>query len=237
MTAATVLTQDLTRTYGSGQRAVRALRELDLDIAAGEAVAVVGASGSGKSTLLHLLGGMDRPDSGTIEVDDLRVDRLRGKALDRYRRSVGFVFQRFNLLPALSALDNVLSPVLPRHTDFDKSARARELLTAVGLDGRHSAVPGKLSGGEQQRVAIARALIQHPSLLLADEPTGNLDSTTGEAILKLILDLREQRDMTVMIVTHDNSVAAQCERVITLADGQITDSTIFIGSRHSQSPT
>ena len=231
MPAATVRTQGLVRTYGSGQRAVNALRGIDLEIVAGEAVAIAGASGSGKSTLLHLLGGMDRPDSGTIEVDGDRVDRLRGKALDQYRRSVGFVFQRFNLLPALSALDNVLAPVLPRRVTFDKTARARELLAVVGLDERRNAVPGKLSGGEQQRVAIARALIQEPKLLLADEPTGNLDSTTGDEILQLILELRAQRDMTVIIITHDHSIAARCERVITLADGQITDSTPVLGPR------
>jgi putative ABC transport system ATP-binding protein len=230
MPAATVLTQGLVRTYGSGQRAVHALRGIDLEIAAGEAVAIAGASGSGKSTLLHLLGGMDRPDSGTIEVDGDRVDRLRGKALDQYRRSVGFVFQRFNLLPALSALDNVLAPVLPRRVAYDKTARARELLAVVGLDERRNAAPGKLSGGEQQRVAIARALIQEPTLLLADEPTGNLDSTTGDEILQLILELRAQRDMTVIIITHDHSIAARCERVITLADGHITDSTPVLGS-------
>jgi putative ABC transport system ATP-binding protein len=230
-TAATVRTQGLVRTYGSGPRAVHALRGIDLDIAPGEAVAVAGASGSGKSTLLHLLGGMDRPDAGTIEVDGERVDRLRGKALDQHRRRVGFVFQRFNLLAALSALDNVVAPVLPRRVTFDKTARARELLAAVGLDERRNALPGKLSGGEQQRVAIARALIQEPALLLADEPTGNLDSATGDEILQLILELRAQRGMTVIIVTHDHSIAARCERVITLADGHVTDSTAVSGPR------
>jgi putative ABC transport system ATP-binding protein len=149
------------------------------------------------------------------------VDRLSGADLNQYRRKIGFVFQAFNLLPVVTALDNVLAPVLPRRTDFDKPARARELLAAVGLGGRERSVPAELSGGEQQRVAIARALINRPHVLLADEPTGNLDSATGREIVDLLLRLRRDDGMTLIVATHNAEVAASCERVVGLQDGRI----------------
>ncbi|MFE7855304.1 ABC transporter ATP-binding protein [Streptomyces sp. NPDC101209] len=195
-----------------------ALDAADLRIESGTAVALTGPSGSGKSTVLHLLGGMDRPSDGTVEVDG---EELTPRRLDAHRRRVGFVFQRFHLLPALTVLDNVLAPVLPRRVDFDRQARAKELLEAVGLAERADALPSELSGGQQQRVAIARALINRPGLLLADEPTGNLDSATGRDIVELLLSLRERYGTTLLVATHDVEVAANCDRIVRLHDGRI----------------
>lgn len=195
-----------------------ALDAVDLRIEAGTAVALTGPSGSGKSTVLHLLGGMDRPTEGEVTVDG---EELTSRRLDAHRRRVGFVFQRFHLLPALTVLDNVLAPVLPRRVDFDRQARARELLDAVGLADREDALPSELSGGQQQRVAISRALINRPGLLLADEPTGNLDSVTGREIVDLLLSLRERYGMTLLVATHDTEVAANCDRIVRLHDGRI----------------
>ncbi|MFF4399675.1 ABC transporter ATP-binding protein [Streptomyces sp. NPDC001480] len=197
---------------------VTALDAVDLEIEDGSAVALTGPSGSGKSTVLHLLGGMDRPDEGTVVVEG---KELTARQLDAHRRRVGFVFQRFHLLPALTALDNVLAPVLPRRVDFDRRARAGELLEAVGLTERANALPSELSGGQQQRVAICRALINRPGLLLADEPTGNLDSATGREIIDLLLSLRERYGMTMLVATHDAEVAANCDRIVRLGDGRI----------------
>ncbi len=163
--------------YGiSKTQLVSAAADVTLSVGPGEFIALTGASGSGKSTLLHIIGAIERPDSGTVLVDGVTVTGLRGGALAAYRRSVGFVFQRYNLLPALTALDNVIAPVLPYRTGWDKRDRGRELLAAVGLAGREASLPARMSGGEQQRVAIARALVNTPRVLLADEPTGNLDS-------------------------------------------------------------
>ena len=199
-----------------------AVNDVSLSIDGGVAVALTGPSGSGKSTLLHLIGAIERADRGTIEVGGQRVTDLSRRALASYRRGVGFVFQRFHLLPTLTALDNVMAPVLPFRTDFDKAARARELLAMVGLADRTSALPSRLSGGQQQRVAIARALINRPRLLLADEPTGNLDSHTGGAIVDLLLRLRDAQGMTLIVATHDADIAARCDRAVHMRDGQLT---------------
>src|SRR5689334_12360348 len=161
---------------------------------------------------------MDRPDEGTVVVDG---KSLTNRQLDAHRRRVGFVFQRFHLLPALTVLDNVLAPVLPRRVDFDRRERATELLEAVGLADRADALPSELSGGQQQRVAISRALVNRPGLLLADEPTGNLDSVTGREIIDLLLSLRERYGMTMLVATHDPEVAANCDRIVRLHDGRI----------------
>jgi putative ABC transport system ATP-binding protein len=210
----------VSRVYGS----VRALDDVSVEIEADSAVALMGQSGAGKSTLLHLVGGMDVPDTGEVLIDGIPLPRRR---LDRHRRRVGFVFQRFHLLSALSTLDNVLAPVLPYRVEFDRGARARELLEAVGLDGRERALPGELSGGEQQRVAIARALIGHPPLLLADEPTGNLDSVTGREVMDLLASLRHRFGMTMIIATHNPELAASCDRLIRLRDGSVvSDETL-----------
>jgi len=205
---------------------VLALDGVSLDIPAGQAVAVTGRSGSGKSTLLHLAGAMDVADSGTITVGERDLGALSSAQRAVFRRGIGFVFQRFHLLPALTACDNVVAAVLPFRTGFDKRARAIELLAAVGLAGREHDLPAKLSGGHQQRVAIARALIGDPGVLLADEPTGNLDSATGADVLALLAELRRVRGLTLLLATHDPAVAASCERVIRLSDGRIVDDAL-----------
>jgi putative ABC transport system ATP-binding protein len=216
--------------YGiSKTQLVSAAADVTLSVGPGEFIALTGASGSGKSTLLHIIGAIERPDCGTVVVDGVTVTGLRGGELAAYRRSVGFVFQRYNLLPALSALDNVIAPVLPYRTGWDKRDRGRELLAAVGLAGREASLPARMSGGEQQRVAIARALVNSPRVLLADEPTGNLDSRTGGEILGLLGRLRESRGMTVLIATHDPQIAARCDRLIRLQDGAVTDDLDLTG--------
>jgi putative ABC transport system ATP-binding protein len=207
---------------GQGQR-VMAADDVTFTVAAGEFVALTGASGSGKSTLLHMIGAIERPDSGTIVSNGVEVTALRGAALADYRRTVGFVFQRYNLLPALTALDNVLAPVLPYRTSWNKRERATELLAAVGLAGRERSLPSRMSGGEQQRVAIARALINTPPLVLADEPTGNLDSRNAAEIMDLLARLRDEYQTTVLLASHDPQVAARCERLIRLRDGAVVD--------------
>jgi putative ABC transport system ATP-binding protein len=212
------------KAYSAGNdRLVRAADDVTLTIGAGAFIALTGASGSGKSTLLHLIGAIERPDTGTIRRGGTNVTALRGAGLAAYRRTVGFVFQRYNLLPALTALDNVLAPVLPYRTTFSKKERARDLLAAVGLAGREHSLPARMSGGEQQRVAIARALINTPTLLLADEPTGNLDSANATEILQVLARLRAERGMTIILASHDPQIAAQRERLIRLRDGAVID--------------
>ena len=214
----------VSKSYGTAkEKQITAAHEIELTAAAGGLVALTGASGSGKSTLLHLIGAIERPDSGTIASNGTEVTALRGGALAAYRRTVGFVFQRYNLLPALTALDNVIAPVLPYRTGWDKREKGRELLAAVGLAGRERSLPSRMSGGEQQRVAIARALVNTPSLVLADEPTGNLDSRNAAEILDLLLRLRETNKMTIIIATHDPQIAARCERIVRLRDGSIVE--------------
>ena len=212
------------KSYGiSKDQRVQAADNVSLEFMPGTFLALTGASGSGKSTLLHMIGAIERPDSGTIISGGTEVTTLRGGALAAYRRTVGFVFQRYNLLPALTALDNVIAPVLPYKTTFDKRERGRSLLAAVGLAGREHSLPAKMSGGEQQRVAIARALINTPAVLLADEPTGNLDSANATEILRLLTELRAEHQMTVVLAPHDPQVAAHAERLIRLRDGAVTD--------------
>jgi putative ABC transport system ATP-binding protein len=202
-----------------------ALDDVSLAIDGGIAVAVTGPSGSGKSTLLHVIGALERPDAGTVMVGGQDLGGLSRGASAKYRRRVGFVFQNFNLLPAQTVIDNVMVPVLPYRVNFDKQERARALLAEVGLEGREHSLPSRLSGGQQQRVAIARALINRPRIVLADEPTGNLDSRTGADIVELLLGLRADRDVTVVIATHDDAVAACCDRVLRLVDGRLVTTT------------
>lgn len=214
----------VTKTFQLGPDVrLAAVDDVSLTVEAGSLVALTGPSGSGRSTLLHLVGAIERPDTGHITVQGTDITTLTRRGLADYRRSIGFVFQRYNLLPALTALDNVMAPLLPYRASFDKGARARELLAAVGLGGREHSLPSRLSGGQQQRIAIARALINQPQLLLADEPTGNLDSRTGDDILNLLLDLRHDRGMTVLVATHDPRIATRCDRLIQLGDGKVLD--------------
>jgi putative ABC transport system ATP-binding protein len=206
-----------------GKRKVMALERLDLHIGRGEMVSIVGPSGSGKSTLLNLIGGLDRPTEGEIEIDGETLSALSDDGLTRVRRDkIGFIFQFFNLLPTLTSLENVSLPLHLRGWPRAKiDERARELLELVQLTARLEHLPDELSGGERQRVAIARALSIFPPILLADEPTGNLDTYTGTEILKLIHDLHDRLGSTVLIVTHDQTVAESCPRSISLRDGHI----------------
>jgi putative ABC transport system ATP-binding protein len=206
-----------------GKRQVTALDHIDLHIAKGEMVSMVGPSGSGKSTLLNLIGGLDRPTSGDVELDGQALAQLSDDELTRVRRDkIGFIFQFFNLLPTLSCVQNVSLPLHLRGWPRKKAeARAQELLELVKLGRRVEHLPDELSGGERQRVAIARALSIYPPILLADEPTGNLDTTTGAEILKLIHDLHEQLGSTILMVTHDPSVAQSCSRTIHIRDGKV----------------
>ncbi len=215
--------KELCKSFVTLDTTVVAADGIDLRIAAGSVTALTGPSGSGKSTLLHMIGALERPDSGSITVLGQTITDLASKDLAAYRRRVGFVFQRFNLLPTLTVLDNVLAPVLPFRPGPDVRDRARELLAAVGLEGRDNTLATRMSGGQQQRVAIARALIAEPALVLADEPTGNLDTTTGNEIVDLLLGLREQHDTTLIIATHDPDLAARCDRAIHLRDGTLQD--------------
>jgi putative ABC transport system ATP-binding protein len=208
-----------------GKRTVTALERVDLDIARGEMVSIVGPSGSGKSTLLNLIGGLDRPTEGELAIDGAKMSTLSDDQLTRVRRDkIGFIFQFFNLLPTLTSLENVALPLHLRGWPRAKiEARVRELLHLVQLGHRLDHLPDELSGGERQRVAIARALSVYPPILLADEPTGNLDTATGVEILKLIHDVHSRLGSTVLIVTHDASVAESCERTLRIRDGRIVE--------------
>jgi putative ABC transport system ATP-binding protein len=211
----------LTRDYPAGERSLTALDHVDLDVTAGALVAITGPSGSGKSTLLHVIGGMDGLTSGTLRVGDTQLDELPPRKLVNYRRKVGFVFQRFHLLPALTAADNVAAPLLPYQAGKALQRRALELLEQVGLGDRGDALPSQLSGGEQQRVAIARALIVDPPLLLADEPTGNLDSATGATIIELLIEMQGRTGATLLVATHDPAVDARCDVHLAIRDGKM----------------
>jgi ABC-type lipoprotein export system ATPase subunit len=219
-----IIARDLGRTYRIGKRSLNVLRGVNLEVARGDFLALRGASGAGKSTLLHLLGGLDAPDAGEISFAGKNLAKLTAAKLSTFRNfKVGFVFQAYHLLPELTALENVCLPArIARVSVADAAKRGRELLARVGLGERVEHRPNELSGGEQQRVAIARALINSPELLLADEPTGNLDSKTGGEIIELLKGLRVEKQTTLIIATHDARVAAHAERVIELADGRIT---------------
>jgi len=218
--------RSVSRTYTLGGAQVHAVREVDLTLSAGESVAIVGPSGSGKTTLLQLLGALDRPTAGELLFEDRDIGRLGDRALSQLRLEVlGFVFQQFNLIPTLTAAQNVEIALAP--TSASRAVRRERvlgLLASVGLAERADHVPGKLSGGEQQRVAIARALANDPHVLLADEPTGNLDSTTGAEIIDLLLSLAgDEQRRTVIVVTHDLGVAGRAQRIIRMRDGRLVD--------------
>jgi putative ABC transport system ATP-binding protein len=222
-----IRTTRVSRHYKLGPAVIRAVDEVSLEVARGEFAALLGASGSGKSTLLHLLGGLDRPTSGSIEVEGRELGDLPAKDLAAYRRDkVGMVFQSFNLVPSMTVGENVDLPLRFAEVDPDeRSSRVREALDRVALSARVDHRPGEISGGEQQRAALARAFINRPSLLLADEPTGNLDSRTGEEIMNLIREFNETLGMTVLLVTHEQALAARfATRLLTMADGKLTHS-------------
>jgi predicted ABC-type transport system involved in lysophospholipase L1 biosynthesis ATPase subunit len=213
---------DLVKAYGSAAAPVYALRGVSLDVLPGERVALLGKSGSGKSTLLNLLGGIDRPTSGTLQVAGRDLGRLSGRELARFRSAaVGMIFQSFNLIPSRTALDNVELPMIfAGRAPRDRRAEARRALEAVGLGQRLGHLPSQLSGGEAQRVAVARALVNHPEILLADEPTGNLDSATAHEVIDLLTEHVRARGTTLLLVTHDEELARTCtDRVVRLKDG------------------
>jgi lipoprotein-releasing system ATP-binding protein len=213
----------LSKTYVTGPNRVEVLKGIDLDLEQGTTVALVGASGAGKSTLLHLLGALDRPTDGTILYQGADIFRKSDRELALFRnRSIGFVFQFHHLLPEFTALENVMMPALIARVTRDKArAEAEELLADVGLAHRLTHRPGELSGGEQQRVAIARALVLSPELLLADEPTGNLDMKTSEGVHTLLAGLQQKKGLTLVVVTHNERLAAAMGRVVRLADGRL----------------
>ncbi|PLX99386.1 MAG: lipoprotein-releasing system ATP-binding protein LolD [Desulfuromonas sp.] len=217
-----VRVEEVNKSYGIGNKQVDVLHDINLTVAAGEKVAVVGASGAGKTTLMHILGALDRPTTGKVSVEGQDVFSLNGDDLDRFRnRTVGFVFQFNQLLPEFTALENVLMPgLIARMEENEIRSRATELLDEVGLAHRLTHKPGQLSGGEQQRVAIARALVMEPKLLLADEPTGNLDSRTSEGIYWVFQKLYEKRQLTMVVVTHSEQLASRMDRIVTMEDGR-----------------
>jgi lipoprotein-releasing system ATP-binding protein len=233
--SAQLTARGLYKSYWKGKNEVQVLRGIDIEVAPGEMVAVVGASGSGKSTLLHLLGLLDAPDKGDVLLDGQRIDNRGDRQRDQLRNDTfGFIFQFYHLLPELTALENVLMPQLIRHgvlSYWRERGRLRkegtELLERVGLRHRLSHRPAELSGGEMQRAAIARALAGRPRVLLADEPTGNLDAGNGHGVLELLRDLNHERGLTMILVTHDQQIAQQADRVVRLVEGRI----------HASSPT
>lgn len=224
--------QGVKKLYGE-EPTVAALNGVDVVVKRDEFLAVMGPSGSGKTTLLNLVGTLDRPTEGSIRVGGTDVLVLKDNVLADFRRStIGFVFQLFNLVPTLTALENVIIPLVPyqRGLKFDLRERGKELLLAVGLEDRMDHVPGELSGGEQQRVAMARALINEPELVLADEPTGNLDTRAGDEVMELLSRIRAERHLSIVVATHSPRVAAYAERAYFLKDGRVVDESLLEGA-------
>ena len=214
-------TKDLRKIYGSGDTEVRALDGVNLNVENGEFVAIVGTSGSGKSTLLHMLGGLDRPTSGSVIVDGKDIFRLKDEALTIFRRrKIGFVFQSYNLVPVLNVYENIVLPIQLDGRKVDEKFIG-QIVKTLGLDGRLDALPSQLSGGQQQRVAIARALAAAPAIILADEPTGNLDSKTSQDVLGLLKVTSQKFSQTIVMITHNEEIAQMADRIIRIEDGRI----------------
>ena len=216
---------NLKKIYGSGANAVHALDGVNLSVEKGEFVAVVGTSGSGKSTLLHMLGGLDRPTDGTVTVDGKDIFSLKDEALTIFRRrKIGFVFQAYNLVPVLNVYENIVLPIELDGKKVDK-AFVQEIVQTLGLEKRLNSLPGQLSGGQQQRVAIARALAAAPAIILADEPTGNLDSKTSQDVLSLLKVTSQKFSQTIVMITHNEEIAQMADRIIRIEDGRIISNT------------
>ena len=214
-------TKDLRKIYGSGDTEVRALDGVNICVENGEFVAIVGTSGSGKSTLLHMLGGLDRPTSGSVTVDGKDIFSLKDEALTIFRRrKIGFVFQSYNLVPVLNVYENIVLPIQLDGRKVDE-AFTQQIVKTLGLDGRLDALPNQLSGGQQQRVAIARALAAAPAIILADEPTGNLDSKTSQDVLSLLKVTSQKFSQTIVMITHNEEIAQMADRIIRIEDGRI----------------
>ncbi|MFQ6120684.1 MAG: ABC transporter ATP-binding protein [Methanosarcinales archaeon] len=217
-----IKTENLTKIYKLGMVEVIGLKKVNLEVKDGEFLGVMGKSGSGKSTLLHMIGGIDKPTSGSVFIDGVNIAKLKDKKLcDLRRNKIGFIFQSFNLIPTLTTLENVLVPLAPRGASTKIKKRGKYLLERVGLGDRINHTPLQLSGGERQRVAIARALINQPKIVLADEPTGNLDTKSGEEVIQLMREMNRSEGVTFIIVTHDLHISSRVDRTIYLKDGEI----------------
>ena len=215
--------KQISKTYGSGETAVQALKDVSFSVPKGEYVAIVGASGSGKSTLLHMIGALDTPTSGKVWIDGKDIFSMKERNLTIFRRrNIGFIFQSFNLIPELTVEQNIIFPVLLDGQKPDKT-HLEELLTVLDLHERRNHLPSQLSGGQQQRVAIARALMTRPALILADEPTGNLDSQNSSEVIALLKEASKKYAQTILMITHDRSIAQAADRVLQVSDGALTD--------------
>lgn len=227
---------DLSKVYTVGGTSLEVLKGLSLGVVAGEFLAIMGPSGSGKSTLLHLLGGLDRPTSGRVQIEGREISRLSDKEVTLYRRErTGFVFQFFNLIPTLNAVENIALPLMiTGHTSPERQERVGDLIQLFGLRGRERHRPSELSAGEQQRVALARAFLMEPAIVIADEPTGNLDTVTSREILQLLWESCDNFGQTILLVTHDPQAASYADRVLFLVDGQLVDE-LNLGRREDHS--
>ncbi|EQG65523.1 ABC transporter family protein [Clostridioides difficile DA00154] len=215
-------TENLSKHYGKGESLVRALDNVDLEINEGEFVAIIGKSGSGKSTLLHMIGGLDIPTSGKVYIDNKNIFTLKEEELAVFRRrKIGFIFQSYNLIPSLNVWENVMLPIGLDGREVDEPF-IKELLKSLGLENKHDVLPNTLSGGQQQRVAIARALATRPAIILADEPTGNLDSTTSDEVMSILKSMSKKYSQTLVMITHDDSIAQMADRVIFIEDGRVS---------------
>ena len=225
MNSAVIETKKLCRHFGEGETLVKALEDASITIEKGEFTAIIGPSGSGKSTLLQLIGGLDKPTSGDVILDNKNISHMNGTELSDFRRDhIGFIFQAYNLIPVLSAEENIEYIMLLQNLPAaERKRRVHTILNAVGLDGKGDRLPAQLSGGQQQRVAVARAMVSKPSLILADEPTANLDSHTGSSLLDMMKELNEKENMTFIFSTHDPKIMERARRIIRLEDGQIVD--------------